>query len=205
MAKEQKTRVLLVEDHPIFREGVHLALTFSKLNCEIVAEVPNVQQAVDYIQRHPNGIDIALLDFFLPDGNGRDIVKVLKSKCPKAKILLITGEVDNLEVRKTAREGIEGVISKDIASSALTAIVGEIINANAKTRESETKQKDISLTEREVDIIKLCVKGMNAKEIAETLTISPRTVEHHKERIFKKIGSNSAMELMKFAMQKGLV
>lgn len=206
MDKTQKFRIMLVEDHPIFREGVHLALTFSNLNCEIVAEVPNVRQAVDYIESHPNGIDIALLDFFLPDGNGGDVIKVLKSICPQAKILLITGEVNHPQIQKLAQDKAVKIISKDIQSADVTKIVQSLIDENpAKLTTDDKEEKTDKLSEREIEIIQLCVNGLRSKEIADKLNISNRTVEHHKERIFKKTGCKSVMELMKYAMQNGLV
>lgn len=206
MDKTQKIKIMLVEDHPIFREGVHLALTFSNLNCEIVAEVPNVRQAIDYIESHPNGIDIALLDFFLPDGNGGDIIKVLKSVCPQAKILLITGEVDHPKIQKLKQEKGIKIISKDLQSADVTKIVQSLIDENPDMPATDDKEeKTDKLTEREIEIIQLCINGLSAKEIANHLNISPRTVEHHKERIFKKTGCRSVMDLMKYAMQNGLV
>jgi len=206
MDKTQKFRIMLVEDHPIFREGVHLALTFSNLNCEIVAEVPNVRQAVDYIESHPNGIDIALLDFFLPDGNGGDVIKVLKSICPQAKILLITGEVNHPQIQKLAQDKAVKIISKDIQSADVTKIVQTLIDENPdKPTTDDKEEKTDKLSEREIEIIQLCVDGLSAKEIADKLNISNRTVEHHKERIFKKTGCRSVMELIKYAVQNGLV
>lgn len=206
MDKTLKFRIMLVEDHPIFREGVHLALTFSNLNCEIVAEVPNVRQAVDYIESHPNGIDIALLDFFLPDGNGGDVIKVLKSICPQAKILLITGEVNHPQIQKLAQDKAVKIISKDIQSADVTKIVQTLIDENPdKPTTDDKEEKTDKLSEREIEIIQLCVNGLRSKEIADKLNISNRTVEHHKERIFKKTGCKSVMELMKYAMQNGLV
>lgn len=206
MDKTQKFRIMLVEDHPIFREGVHLALTFSNLNCEIVAEVPNVRQAVDYIESHPNGIDIALLDFFLPDGNGGDVIKVLKSICPQAKILLITGEVNHPQIQKLAQDKVVKIISKDIQSADVTKIVQTLIDENPdKPTTDDKEEKTDKLSEREIEIIQLCVDGLSAKEIADKLNISNRTVEHHKERIFKKTGCRSVMELIKYAVQNGLV
>ena len=206
MDKTLKFRIMLVEDHPIFREGVHLALTFSNLNCEIVAEVPNVRQAVDYIESHPNGIDIALLDFFLPDGNGGDVIKVLKSICPQAKILLITGEVNHPQIQKLAQDKAVKIISKDIQSADVTKIVQTLIDENPdKPTTDDKEEKTDKLSEREIEIIQLCVDGLSAKEIADKLNISNRTVEHHKERIFKKTGCRSVMELIKYAVQNGLV
>lgn len=203
----KKIRILLVEDHPIYREGLHMALTFSKLNCEEVVEASNVRQAIDYIESHPNGIDLVLLDFFLPDGTGRDILKVLKSICPKAKVLLITGETHSAEVKAMAQEGVDGIISKEVRSNQLTSIIDNIINESATPSEtaSESETAQPLFTKREIEVIQLCVKGLSAKDIAEMLFISPRTVEHHKERIFRKSGCNSRFELMNFAMQNKLL
>lgn len=106
-----------------------------------------------------------------------------------------------------AQEGVNGIISKEMRSNQLTSIINDILNDGNTTpteTASESKTAHPCFTERETEIIRLCVNGLSAKDIAQTLSISPRTVEHHKERIFRKSGCKSAMDLMNYVLHNGL-
>ena len=112
-------RILLVEDHPIYREGLQLALSFSGIDCIVVASTANVQEAVSFIESHPEGIDLVMLDFFLPDGNGNDVIEALKKHGSNVKVLVVTSATDAPEVVRLAGQGIHGVIGKEVESSDL--------------------------------------------------------------------------------------
>lgn len=194
-------RILLVEDHPIYREGLHLILSFSKLVCEIVAEASDVDHAVAWLDAHPNSIDLAILDYFLPDGTASEILDAMKVSCPASKVLVITGEVDRPEVKKAVEGRVDGFISKDIQSSELLGMVTSIVDVNSISE----MDKEPVFTQREMEIIKLCGQGKNTKQIADELFISHRTVERHKNNIFNKLGVNTTTDLMKYAVLRGLL
>lgn len=203
-------KVLLVEDHPIYREGLHMILSFSSLKCEVVAEASNVRQTISWLEAHPESIDLAILDYFLPDGNAIDVLATVKSLNPKAKVLLITGEVDKAEVRQSVMDKVNGFISKDVQSSELIKIVTSIMEGSnqcepKKDVSSDEKSNKSELTQREIEIIKLCTQGMNIRQIANELHISHRTVERHKDNIYSKLGINSTTEMIKYAILNGLL
>ena len=206
---KSKTRTLLVEDHPIFREGLRMALTFSEEEFEVVAQVRDVRQAVDYIKSHPDGIDLAVLDYFLPDGNASDVLASLKSFSPQAKVLIVTGDVDHPNVKQLVSEGVAGIIGKNVQSAELVQLITSIMNGNNVSymgfqRQSD-RVSDIGLTQREVEIIHLMAQGKDTKEIAAALFISPKTVYRHRENIFLKTGSNSTVELLRYSIKNGLL
>ena len=211
MAKQspQPIRILLVEDHPIYREGLQLALSFSGLNCTIVASAANVREAVSFIEMHPDGTDVVMLDFFLPDGNGNDVVEVLKRHCPQAKVLIVTSATEAPEVAKLAREGVSGVIGKEVESSEMANIIMAVMNGencfglNSFRRRND--DGDLNLTQREAEIVRLFVQGKSARQIADELCISPRTVERHRENIYRKFDLSSITDMMKFAIKNGLL
>ena len=205
---KSKTRILLVEDHPIFREGLHMALTFSEEEFEVVAQARDMGQAVDYINSHPDGIDLAILDYFLPDGNASDVLASLKSFSPQAKALIVTGDVDHPDVKRLATEGVAGIISKNVQPTELVQLITSILNGNRVSSmgsQQPDRVSDTGLTQREVEIIRLMAQGKDTKEIAAALFISPKTVYRHRENIFLKTGSDSPVELLRYAIKNGLL
>ena len=112
------------------------------------------------------------------------------------------------------KAGINGFISKNVTSQELSLIIDSIFHGHDcfdkslsvldenKPHEDEKEEK---LSQREVDVMRLCAKGLTAKQIAEELHISPRTVEKHKDRLFNKLCLNSTVELVNYAIRKGLV
>lgn len=206
----QPIKILLVEDHPIYREGLQLALSFSGINCIIVASAANVQEAVSFIEEHPDGIDLVMLDFFLPDGNGNDVIEVLKKCSPQVKVLVVTSATDAPEVVRLAGKGINGVIGKEVESSDMANIILSVMNEENCfglthfQRRSDT-DSDLDLTPREAEVMRLFVQGKSAKQIANELCVSLRTVERHRENIYRKFNLNSIIDMIKFALVRGVV
>lgn len=196
-----------MEDHPIYREGLQLALSFSGINCTVVASAANVKEANEYIASHPEEIDLVMLDFFLPDGNGHDVVKMVKAHCPKAKVLIVTSDTGAPELACLVGEDISGIISKDVQSAEVADIVETVLRGNRYIglALSGLKDDDTMLTQREMEIIRGCAQGKSARQIADELGISQRTAENHKGRIYNKLGIKSSAELVKFAIQRGLI
>ena len=210
MTMANKTRILLVEDHPIFREGLHMVLSFSEQDFDVVAQLRDVRQAVEFIQGHPDGVDLAILDFFLPDGNASNVLDSLNSYSPQARALIVTGEVDNPSVKQlTGRQGVAGVISKNVPSAELVQLITSIMNGEHVGDAASSSQTDwateTGLTQREVEIIHLVAQGKDTKEIADALFISPKTVYRHRENIFLKTGTSSMVELLRYAIKNGLL
>ena len=208
---EKPVRILIVEDHPIYREGMKLALSFSELKCTVMAALTSMKEAIEFIESHPNELDLVLLDYFLPDGSGLDVIKFIKQRCPEVKVLVVTSAVDAPEVVSLWNEGISGVISKDVQAEEVSGIVKSIMKGENRFDSTDPNRKntsfndDFGLTKREMEILKLCIKGRTSKQIALDLFISSRTVEHHKLNIYNKLGVKTSSDLLKIAFQKGLL
>ncbi len=208
-----KIRILLVEDHPLYRVGLHMALSYSGLDCVLKSEAENVAQALDYLQQHSDEIDLILLDYFLPDGTGMDVLKMAKQSFPKIKVLLVSGEDNNPKLDAMIQAGLNGFVSKDVTPQGLATVISSIFDGkdyfgpDSENLHSDgtTFSKSESLTQRELDIIRLCALGKTSKEIADELFISARTVESHKNKIFNKIGCDSTTEMVNYAFLNGLV
>ena len=211
MIQKDKIRILLVEDHPLYRVGLHIALSYSGLACVLKSEAENVAQALDFLQHHSDEVDLILLDYFLPDGTGMDVLKVAKQRFPRIKVLLVSGEDNNPELDAMIHEGLNGFVSKDVTPQGLATVITSVFAGkdyfghDSEELSSEGVQKNESLTQRELDIIRLCALGKTSKEIADELFISARTVESHKNKIFNKLGCDSTTEMVNYAFLNGLV
>ena len=213
MMQKGKIRILLVEDHPLYRVGLHMALSYSGLDCVLKSEAENVAQALDYLQHHSDEIDLILLDYFLPDGTGMDVLKMAKQSFPQIKVLLVSGEDNNPKLDAMIQAGLNGFVSKDVTPQGLAMVISSIFDGkdyfgpDSENLHSDgtTFSKNESLTQRELDIIRLCALGKTSKEIADELFISARTVESHKNKIFNKIGCDSTTEMVNYAFLNGLV
>ena len=212
MIQKDKIKILLVEDHPLYRVGLHMALSYSGLACVLKSEAENVAQALDFLQHHSDEVDLILLDYFLPDGTGMDVLKVAKQRFPRIKVLLVSGEDNNPELDAMIHEGLNGFVSKDVTPQGLATVISSIFEGKDYFgQDSEpilsdvTATKNDNLTQRELDIIRLCALGKTSKEIADELFISARTVESHKNKIFNKLGCDSTTEMVNYAFLNGLV
>ena len=208
MTHTPKIGILMVEDHPLYRVGLRMALSYSGLDCVLKAEAENVAQALDYLHQHSDEVDLILLDYFLPDGTGMDVLKEAKRMFPDIKVLLVSGEDNNPELDAMIQAGLNGFVSKDVTPQGLATVITSIFVGKdffGHASEEAAAQKSESLTQRELDIIRLCALGKTSKEIADELFISARTVESHKNKIFNKLGCDSTTEMVNYAFLNGLV
>lgn len=206
--------VLLVEDQTLTRMGISLALNSGSSNCRIVAEAGSVHEAKELLKQLEK-VDIVLLDLMLPDGNGTEIVQFLRSRGADTKVLVISADTTRENILQLIDLGIGGFISKfaDISTleAAITSVysgieyygkdITEILHAVSTAK---AQALDI-FTSRKLDIMRYCAKGLSVKQISEELNISTRTVENHKNNIFKKLGFNSTAELINYVFEHGIV
>ena len=179
-----------------------------------MAEASTIAEAKDILKNQPD-IHLVLLDLMLPDGNGSEIVRHIKDNNISCKILIISADTNKQNILNLIDLGIDGFISKftdtDTLEAAITSVsngieffgkdISEIIHAVSM---SKAPQNDI-FTAREMEIMRLCAKGYPVKRIADELSISSRTVETHKNNIFKKLGFSSTGEMMNYAFENGII
>ena len=176
-----------------------------------MAEADDVKTAKAWLEQHGDEVDLILLDlilldYFFPDGSGVDVIHHAQIYSPKAKILLLSGEINNPEIATRTQGLVDGYMGKDVDPETLKAKIDALFGTSGY---DEGKQYRISamadLSTRELEIIQLCAKGLSAQQVADRLGLSRRTVEVHKSHVFEKLDLKSTTDLVKYAYDAGLV
>lgn len=210
----KKPRVLLADDHTFVIEG------FKKLledHCDLVGAVEDGRALIENaLELRP---DIVILDISMPRLNGIEAAKKLKKQIPEAKLIFVTMHADLAYVNAAFRAGASGYLLKRSAATELMQAVQSVMNNKFYVTPLITKEVVASLlnptqprsatiedlTTRQHEILQLVAEGLSAKEIADQLKISHRTVEFHKTKIMEQLNVHTTTELVKYAMAHGLV
>ena len=220
---EEKTlliRVLLVDDHAMFRHGLRLAIE-SRPDITVVAEAATHAEAVAAAAREQP--HIILLDLDLGDDNGFDLLPELLSTSAESRIILLTGMRDPQAHRRAVRLGAMGLVLKEHAidtvlkaiekvhageawldRTMIASILYERTHPANSPLYSAEELKNATLTERERQLVRLIGEGLKNKDIAERMGISEATVRHHLTSIFTKLNVADRLELVIYAYQHGL-
>lgn len=209
-------RVLIVDDHRIFREGLR-SLLAQEPDLDVVGEAGNGKDALQLANDIP--CDLILMDISMPDMNGIEATRFLRVQHPEVKVLALSMESDRRFIVEVISAGIHGYVLKDAAFAELaTAIrrvaagehylgpqISEVIIRDYLQRIPEgVPLTHDCLTARERDMLQLIADGKNSKELAATFNISIKTVEVHRHTIMKKLNLYSIAELTKYAVREGL-
>jgi two-component system response regulator NreC len=227
----KKIRLMLVDDHEVVRVGLKNFLQTQE-DFEVVAEASNGEEAVNRaMEVHP---DVILMDITMPNVDGLEATRRLRILCPKCLILALTVHDDKQYFMQMLAAGASGYITKQAAGDDLIAAIHAIYAGNVflqpalarwlledyqrlvgqstATQPSATVEVDegnvigldvLSLRERQV--LELVAHGLNNQLIGQQLTLSPKTIARHRERIMHKLNMHSRTELVKFAIRTGLV
>jgi two-component system, NarL family, nitrate/nitrite response regulator NarL len=210
----EKITLGLVDDHQIVIDGL-LSLLKDEPKFEFVFATTNSTEVIDKLKTDP--VDILLTDVMMPKFAGNELAKQVRKEYPKIKILALSmngeGELVN-EMINTA--DISGYVLKNIGKEELIKAIEKIANGGLyfsdevlieleRVTQRKKEYKQVHLTERELEIIRLIEKECNNKQIAETLYISERTVETHRKNIFRKTNTNSVIGLVKYAYEHKII
>lgn len=212
MTAERRIRVLVVDDHEMVREGLAFLLSnFQDL--ELVGEAANGLQAIERCaELHP---DVVLMDIMMPKMGGIAASTAIHSAYPDIKIITLTGSDDDSLVLQAIKAGTIGFLNKATPIKELAAAIRkakeskpsmspEALQALIHASQDKTATKS-KLSERELEVLRLLVKGKNNGQIAEELVISIATVKYHVSSILNKLGVRTRAEAASLALQQQLV
>ena len=206
--------IALLDDHELIRVGLRSAL--KDLPHKVTIDVGTADALFDALLAG-TPCDLVLLDILMPDTNGIEVAQRLRAEYPDIKIIIVSVDTKEYIITKLMQIGIDGFISKNgpleevrMAVTSveegvpyygrdLAVLVRDIVDARLD------KKSSALLTKRELEIIEACCSGMLGKEIADKFHISLRAVNSHKTNIFNKLGLSSSVEMVRFALEHGII
>lgn len=213
-----KIKVLVVDDHPIVREGI-CALLDIVGDMAVVAEAANGSEAINTVRELQP--DVVLMDIAMPIMGGLEATRRICREFPKTKVLILTQYDDKEYVLPVIEAGASGFVSKASASSELISGIRSVYRGDSylsppaakllvegyrhKAGSRVRKDPYDRLTDRERDVLKLLAEGHTNQEIADILVISRKTVEGHKTNLMAKLDIHNRTELVKYALRKGII
>jgi DNA-binding NarL/FixJ family response regulator len=215
-----KKKILLVDDHPLFRAGIK-SLLEENHSFQIIGEAGDGQEAIRLTKNLKP--DLVLLDISLPDKSGIEITRELKGLFPEILIMIVSMHAKIDYITDAFRAGALGYVIKESAAERLVQgletvargdyfldsslshkVVEKILGFPTKEAKI-TDEKYAGLTPREEQVLRLLAEGHSAKEIGEKLFISPKTVENHRASIMDKLDLHSTLDLIRYAVRLGLI
>ena len=216
----EKLRILLADDHAVVRAGLRMIIA-SQPDMEVVGEAADGREAIQQAERlRP---DVVVLDLTMPGLGGLQALGVIREKAPGAKILVLTMHDDEGYLRQVLGAGGSGYVVKKAADMELLAAIravkrGEVYIHSSLTkplvegildrrleREAGASDRFEDLSEREKEVLHLLARGYTNQQIADALFLSVKTIETYRARLMEKLELRTRAELVRYALQKGLL
>jgi two-component system, NarL family, nitrate/nitrite response regulator NarL len=217
----RRVRIVLADDHQMFRDALRRLLD-AEADLVVVGEAADGEEAVALtLQYEP---DILLLDVAMPHGNGMEVLQQIAAASKATRIIMVTGAVEETELRQALRLGARGFVLKEsgamqllesirvvhggeyfVGRECMADLVSAVRSRGVVVDDGKVPRKsDFGLTARERQIVSAVVNAYQNKEIAEKFAISEKTVKHHLTNIFNKVGVSNRLELALFAVHHHL-
>jgi DNA-binding NarL/FixJ family response regulator len=200
-------RVLIVEDHPVFQEGLNLILT-SQPDISVVAAVANANDAIAEFHRHRP--DITLMDQRLPGSTGTDALLRIRAEFPQARVIMLTTSEGDVDIQRSLEAGAVAYVLKSTPKDELLHIIRSVhsgrkhIPPEVASRLAEYMGEE-ALTARELEVLRQIRAGHRNKEIAFQLSISETTVNFHVRNLIEKLRANDRAHAVSIAIRRGFL
>lgn len=211
-----RIRVVIADDHPLFRTGIRDRLTRSDCPIDVQGEAEDGAQAIELAERlRP---DVVLMDIAMPGVNGIEATRRIKERCPKVSVLILTAYDDQQYIFALLESGAAGYLLKTADGSELSdairrvhegepvlspEIARKVLARFARNTLSEDQLTAETLSPREQEVLRLAARGVGNKEIAAALSLSVRTVQNHLSHIFNKLAVASRTEAVVIGLRNG--
>ncbi|MBE0480647.1 MAG: response regulator transcription factor [Dehalococcoidia bacterium] len=211
-----KIRVLIADDHPVFREGL-VSLLAEEKDIEVVAQAADGIEAIEMAQSTLP--DVALIDISMPGENGIEVTRRIKAASPRTAVLVVSAYSYDSYVLGAVEAGAAGYLLKNVRFRDLVGAI-RALHAGETVLDPTAMRKLVSrlassragaedtlpqLHNRELEVLKLAARGMSNKEVAQSLGISVRTCQTHLANIFAKLGVGSRTEAVLHALREGWI
>lgn len=209
------TTVMVVDDHPIWRDGV--ARDLAEEGFEVVATADGVRAAV--ARAGAVRPDVVLMDMHLPDGTGADATAGVVEVSPDTRVLVLSASAERADVLDAVKAGASGYLVKSASRAelvdAVTAtaagqavftpgLAGLVLGEFRRIADGGADTSTPPITERETEVLRFVAKGLTARQIATRLGLSHRTVENHVQSTLRKLQLGNRVELTRYAIEHGL-
>lgn len=210
-------KILIAEDHHIVRQGLR-AILERQPDFEIVGETGEGTQVSALVR--DTSPDVLVADVMMPGLNGLEIARLVHERHPNTKVIILSMHADESYVLRALRNHAAGYVLKDSGAAELVGAIREVTQGNrflsprlaekaidsyVQTSEGDPASPYDELTSREREVLHLVAEGHSSREIANILSISPRTVESHRANLMGKLGLENQTDLIRFAIQRGII
>ena len=207
MSDSPAIRILTVDDHPLFRNGV-AALLASQPDMQLVAEAANGREAIQQYRTHRP--EVTLMDLQMPEMNGLEATIAIRAEFPDARIIVLTTYAGDVQVLRALQAGARGYLLKTLVDIELLATIRGVhsgkkaLSAEASSQIAE-HATDESLTPAEVEVLRLIAGGNANKQIADRLAVTEDTVKGRGKNILAKLGANDRTHAAVIGIKRGII
>jgi two-component system invasion response regulator UvrY len=206
-------KVIVIDDHPIVREGLKRIIAQDP-GMKVVDEAGDGNDASRVIRKTP--CDVVVMDLFIPQKTGLDVLKEVRSDMPRLPVLIMSGHADDQYAIRSLRAGAAGYLAKEDAPAEVIRAIRKVVRGGkyitddiaqklAVYLESDAKPPHEVLSDREYQVFSMLALGKTVQKISEDLSLSVKTVSTYRARVLEKLDMKNNAELMRYAFKTGIV